>query len=108
MARSPCTPDVANLRRVVEHMDCLSQGGFSEISILAKLALMHLETPHGQQHPDDLPRVLEMIWNKAEDIQDRINSEAETVGCNYTDEAQQRRREARHQAREADKGAQHG
>lgn len=43
-ARQHTVPEVQKLRNAVEFMDCLSQGGLSEISSIAKLALSRLET----------------------------------------------------------------
>ena len=43
-ARQHTVPEVQKLRNAVEFMDCLSQGGFSEIASIAKLALYHRET----------------------------------------------------------------
>ncbi len=84
----------------INFMDCLSQGGFSEISSIAKLALSRLETPDGYQHLDDIANALAAIWGTAERIQNCINSEAELVGCNYVDDAQRRRWDAQHAHRE--------
>lgn len=95
-ARQHTVPEVQKLRNAVEYMDCLSQGGFSEIASIAKLALFSLETPDGYQHLDNIANALKAIWSKADDIQNCINSEAEQVGCNYADDNQRRRRDARH------------
>lgn len=104
----PATPDVAKLRQVVSDIDCMSQDGFSKISTVAKLALSLLETPEGHSHLDDIATALELISCTAENSQDCINSEAETVGCNYIDEAQRRRWAAALRAGEARKELQHG
>lgn len=94
-------PEVEKLRAAVNFMDCLSQGAFSEISSIAKLALAYMETPDGYRHPDNIAQALRAIWGNADDIQNCINSEAARVGCNYTDDAERRRWEAYRQAREA-------
>ncbi len=100
--------DIPKLRRVVQEMDSLSQGGFARIAAVAKLALSRLETPAGHQHIEDIANVLELIWGTADDMQNCINHAAETVGCNYVDEHEGRRWEARRQAREADREMLHG
>lgn len=92
--------ELQELRNAVSLIDCLSQGGFSQISSIAKLALSRLETPGGYQHIDDIANALESIWVKADDIQNCINCEAEQVGCNYIDEAERRRWNAQRLARE--------
>lgn len=96
--------EVDKLCNKINLMDCLSQDGFSEISSIAKLALSRLETPDGYNRIDDIANALDAIWKKADDIENCINSEAEEVGCNYTDEAQRRRWEAIRAHREAGKG----
>ena len=93
-ARQHTVPEVQKLRNAVEFMDCLSQGGFSEIASIAKLALSSLETPDGYRHLDNIANALKAIWGKADDIQNCINSQAEEVGCNYVDDAQRRRWDA--------------
>lgn len=92
----PATPkDVQKLRDTVEFMDSLAQGGFSEISAIAKLALAQLEHPDGYRHPENIALALSAICGKADDIMNCINSEAEQVGCNYVDDALSRRQAAR-------------
>ena len=100
--------DILKLRSIVQEMDCLSQGGFSRIAAVAKLALTRLETPAGHQHIEDIANVLELIWGTADDVQNCINHAAETVGCCCVDESEIRRREAGRQAREADREMLHG
>lgn len=86
--------EVQGLRNTVELMDCLSQGGFSEIAAVASLALKSLETPEGYRHLDDIIHALGAIRAKADDIRNCINCEAEQVGCSYVDDAVRRRRGA--------------
>lgn len=93
-------PEVQKLRNVVEFIDSLSQGGFSEISSIARLALSRLEAPDGYRHLDDIANALSAIMDKADDIQNCINSEAERVGCNYVDDAKRRRWDAQRVHRE--------
>ena len=85
---------IKSLQGAVNFMDCLAQGGFSEIKAIAKLALAHLEHPDGYHHPELIAHALNAIWGKAEQIENCINSEAELVGCNYVDEAERRRWDA--------------
>ena len=97
--------DVQHLQVAVETMDLLSQDGFSEISSIAKLALISLEAPAGYQHIDNIATALKAIRSKAEDMQNCINVEAEKVGCNYTDDARCRRWNAERQASEQGRAA---
>ena len=97
---SALTTDTQTLRDTVEFIDRLSQGGFSEISAIAKLALAQLEHPDGYRHPETIAQALNAILGKAEDVENCINSQAEGVGCNYIDDAQARRFAARGAARQ--------
>ena len=87
--------DINKLRNTVEFIDCLAQGGFSEISAIARLALAQLERPEGYKHPEVIAHALGAIWGKADEIMNCINNEAEQVGCNYVDESTTRRLAAR-------------
>lgn len=94
-------PEVLKLRNAVEFMDCLSQGALSGIATIAKLALCRLESPDGYRCLDDIAHALEAIWEKATEVRDCINSEAEQVGCEYVNVAQRRRWSAQAAHREA-------
>ena len=88
---SAADTQIRDLRNAVGWMDCLAQGGFSEISAIAKLALARLETPEGYRHLDVIASALMVIWSKAEDTQKAITDHAEEFGCAYVDEAEQLR-----------------
>ena len=83
------------LKLAVQRMDTLSQNGFSEISNLADVALKLMESPDAYLWPESIAKILTTIRAKAEDAENSINSEAESVDCNYQDEACERRAEAR-------------
>ncbi len=87
--------DLHKLRDTVLSIDSLSQNGFSEIATIAKLALARLETPDGYRHLEDPAYALRAIWGNAENTENCINSAAVDIGCNYVDDAQRRRYEAR-------------
>lgn len=76
-------PDVKRLQGVIGDMDSLSQAGFSEISAIARLALVALETPEGRSDMEIIAQALISIHSKACDIENVINYQAEEVGCNY-------------------------
>ncbi|PHV11505.1 hypothetical protein [Chitinimonas sp. BJB300] len=84
-------PEIHQLRNAVKSMDRLSQDGLSEMTAIARLALAWLETPDSYQHMDNIAYALQMIWGKADDIQNSINAQAEEVGCHYVDDARHRR-----------------
>lgn len=93
--------DTQDLRETIHNIDALSQGGFSEIAAVAGLALSRLEKPEGLLDLEDIAYALLAIRNKARDIENFINAEAESVGCNYKDAAQCRRFAAHRAAQEA-------
>jgi hypothetical protein len=86
--------EIKTLRETVMTMDTLSQDGFSVIALIARLALSRMETPQGCSNQEYLAEALSAIRNKADDIMNCINGEAENVGCNYVDDAARRRYEA--------------
>lgn len=94
------TPTNDQLREAITEIDGMSQGAFSEIATIAKLALVSLETPAGCDDIDGIARVLMAIWGKALDAENYINCMAEGVACNYKDEAMLRRWAARREADE--------
>jgi len=102
MAETNSTPsksnDIKRLHAAVYDMDCLAQGGFSEIAAIAKLAMVALETQDGYLHPENIANALRTIWGKAYDIENCVNYAAEEVGCNYVDPHTKRRYEAQRAA----------
>lgn len=89
--------NIEDLRSAVYEMDCLAQHVLSEISAIAKLALLSLETPYVYRNPEIIAQALYAILGSSEGIMNCINSEAENVGCNYTDP----KAELRHVAKRA-------
>ncbi|NMM13592.1 MAG: hypothetical protein HHJ17_08660 [Rhodoferax sp.] len=94
------TPTTNQLRSTITEMDSASQDAFSEIATIAKLALASLETPDAYTNPECMAIVLNAIFDRAMDVENNINAMAEEVGCNYKDQAQRRRMDARSKARE--------
>lgn len=86
--------EIKKLRDMIQLLDNYSQHGLSQISAIARLALLSLETPDGYLHRDEIAKAFEAIHEKAEYLEDCINAEAENVGCNYIDEAERRRWDA--------------
>ncbi|ATE59099.1 hypothetical protein [Thauera sinica] len=89
-APTPCN-NLRRLQAAITDMDGFAQGGLSEISAIAKLALAAMETPDGYRHPEMIAQALSAIWGKAESIENCINTTAEKVGCNYRDPDAERR-----------------
>lgn len=92
---------IEKLQDVISGMDSMAQDSFSEIAAIAKLVLASLENPVLCDDLNTIATALEAIRSKAQEAEDRINSLAEEVGCNYENEAHQRRWAARRQARAA-------
>lgn len=93
-------PTTDELRNAITEMDNLAQNAFSEIAIIAELAMESLERPEGYAHPQRLAYAFQTIYSKAMDIENCINATAEGVGCNYKDKAFSRRLEAARKAEE--------
>ena len=73
------------LRTKIMDIDLLSQEGFSQISSTANLALFYLKDYKKINiHLDDILQAFYIIREKANDIKNIINSEAEILGCAYT------------------------
>lgn len=88
---------IDKLKSAVYEMDCLSQCGFDEISAVARLALIALESPRAYQNLEHIAQAFVVILNRADDFMNSINCEAEKVGKNYKDE-QGRARSAAYRA----------
>lgn len=87
---TPCH-DTARLQTAVFDMDCLSQSACSEISAIARLALVALETPDGYKHLEAIAQALTAIRNKADETQGFATSVAEELGCDSKDASIERR-----------------
>jgi hypothetical protein len=92
--------EVQKLRDTIQLLDNYSQHGFSQIAAIARIILLSLETKSAYSHFDDIAIALEAIIEKADDIKNCINSEAENTGCNFIDETKWIARRSRHTARE--------
>lgn len=99
MSKEKVTPTASavDLHKTVEVMDCLAQDGFDAITAIAKLALHRMESTNFDM--EIIAQALTIIWHKADDISNCISSEADSVGASSVNAAQQRRLEARQQAR---------
>jgi len=96
--RTPKSTDLDKLHIVIEDIDAIAHGGFSGIAAIAKLALAALQTPGGYRDPENIVQALKVIWDKAQDVQNLINCEAESVGCNHKNEELDQRWDARRAA----------
>ncbi|MBB5188545.1 hypothetical protein HNQ57_002835 [Zhongshania antarctica] len=73
------------LCNTIQFMDALSQEGFGQIASIAELLKSAIEKgiEDNNLRPEDLYMSVCAIRGKAQDIENCINSEAESVGCNY-------------------------
>lgn len=81
---STTQPQIDDLKEAVTLIDSYSQGGFSWIESISRLAIASLE----QNDPNrsvitDVKEALSLIQYLATDHMNLINVEAENVGCNY-------------------------
>ena len=73
-----------DLQSTIESIDSLSQYGFSRISSIAKIAIMALESPtQNLKTPENIRNALSAIAGMADDVENCINAEAESVGCDH-------------------------
>lgn len=94
------TLNVSRLQVAINTISGLADESLPQIAAIAKLALAYLETPEGYQHPDNVAHALRAIWASADVLHNDIGYEAEQIGCERSDENQQRRWEAQRMYRE--------
>jgi hypothetical protein len=82
-AQADSTRDLCN---TIQFIDALSQEGFGQIAAIAGLLKTAIEKgiENDNLSSKDLYTAVCAIRGKAQDIENCINSEAESVGCNYT------------------------
>lgn len=79
---------ITRLQRAVNNIDCASQQGLSQIASIASLAIHHIQ--HGSESAaqmEHLANALRVIQDKALEVENCINSEAERVGCHYEEDS---------------------
>lgn len=84
-----------HLQNQIRLIDSVSQAGFSQIRAVATVAMRSLETVDGAIDAEALAGVLACIIDKADECENAINAEAESVGCNHVDGSIARRVVAR-------------
>lgn len=85
--------DARKLLRTIYDMDCLAQGGLSEILAIAQLTLAAMESPSYPGN-ETIAQALLSIAGTASNVADCISTSADEVGCAYNDEDQLRRHDA--------------
>lgn len=59
----------------------LSESGFDEISAIARMATLWLESPHQCANPNEvIKHALNLIWSKACEMDNSIGCQLETLG----------------------------
>lgn len=86
--------DPRQLRRVIYDVDCLAQGGLSEIRAIAQLTLAAMESRDNYPDQAVIALALRTIWGTASSVSDCISTSADEVGCAYSDEDHLRRQDA--------------
>ena len=84
----PNQDTITRLQRAVNNIDSASQRGLSQIASIASLAIHH--TKHGTESAaqmEHLANALRVIQDKALEVENCINSEAERVGCHYEEDS---------------------
>lgn len=91
-------PPYEELLEAVRTMDLYSQDALNKIEGLAKLALVSLESPSTYLYPGSLAETLKTIGYLAQDTSNSINCTAEGVRGDYTNDADRKASERRHDA----------
>lgn len=86
--------DIRSLQAAVRDMDSVARDGLAEIAAIAKLALSAMESSTDYPAQETIAKTFSAIWSKAENIENCIYAEAESVGCACTDESSLRRLDA--------------
>ena len=81
-------------RSAMFDVSCMAMGGLDEISSMARMLLLAMESPDFYRHPEHIGNVVQSIWGKALEISNVVACEAERVECLKDDLAQERRRAA--------------
>lgn len=89
----------AELRRAITDADMICQRDFSRIAGIAELTLLSLEAPSIYSRPRLLEQALRTIMDIAAAAENDVNVIAEWVGCNFVDEVERERQDARRAAR---------
>ena len=78
----PNQDTITRLQRAVNNIDSASQQGLSQIASIASLAIHHIERgTESATQMEHLANALRVIQDKALEVENCINSEAERVGC---------------------------
>lgn len=86
--------ELKKLQNTVRDMDAMSQEAAGQISALAKMLLTNLQSIARPVDLELIATMLELIWSKAEILENDINASAESVGCEYVDEERRARTSA--------------
>lgn len=89
-------PSIDALSDTLKLVDSVSQDAFGRIKSLCVVTLLAMEQPGHPLDMEDIAQVLKQIEQASDEAEGCINSEAETLGCNYKDEKWYRRIDARH------------
>lgn len=80
-----------NLGDVISRIDEISQDALCEISAIAHVALLFMETDEFYNNPFEMARLLSTMKAKADETQAAITYEASEVGHARTDVSEERR-----------------
>lgn len=82
--------EIEKLKDSIQLMDYESQGGFTAVISITRLCIHELKRlgkGDDQKTPWIIITALEEVCNRANNVMDNINSEAENHGCHYREES---------------------
>lgn len=92
--------ELTKFKELVREIDRITQTEMKLIAALASVAQKSLESPDAIFYVDHLAVLLKRIWANAEGHENAINSMAEDVNCDFSDEEWSRESLARYKARD--------
>lgn len=95
------TRTIEGLSQTLELVDSVSQDAFSRIRSTCAVVLLAMEQHTRPIDTEDPAQLFKQIEQTAEEAENFINAEAESLGCNHQDTAWHRRIDARHAWRSA-------
>lgn len=84
-AATAAATQIESLKSELHGVDSIAQAMLDQIDAVARLASAAFETQYAHRNPMAITHALDLIAERARDLQNFINCAAERVGCNYRD-----------------------
>jgi hypothetical protein len=77
--------EIDELRATLRLVDQLCQESLGQIQAVAKLAMESLKSPQTPAYKETLARVLQLVWERAFDLEGQVNETAKQAGADHID-----------------------